>query len=67
MARHKYKVGQHLRYRPPRTGPFSGSRDCQIVRLLPIENGVFLYRIKCSLENVERVVSEVDLAHRPVP
>jgi hypothetical protein len=41
-----------------------GRQDCKIIRLLPIEDGNCLYRIKCIDESVERVVQEGHLAIR---
>ena len=64
MARHKYEVGQHVRFRPNRTSSLSGSQEGTIVRLLPIEEGSNLYRDKCVAENVERVAREGDLTLR---
>jgi hypothetical protein len=58
VANHKYKVGQNVSFRPTRMSALAGPRDCQIVRQLPIEDGSYLYRIKCVGENVERVVKE---------
>lgn len=51
---HKYRIGQTLKFAPAR----SGAQFCKVVRLLPIEDGEPQYRIKCSDENVERVVKE---------
>jgi hypothetical protein len=31
---------------------------------LPAEDGAYLYRIKCAVENVERVANESELALR---
>jgi hypothetical protein len=42
----------------------AASRECTIVRLLPIEGGNFQYRIKCLTEAFERVVPEAQLAER---
>jgi hypothetical protein len=39
-----------------------GTQDCKIVRLLPAEDGPYPYRIKCAVENVERVANESDFA-----
>jgi hypothetical protein len=61
MASHKYKVGQDVRLTPTRMSSFVRSLECKITRLLPIENGSHLYRIKCVTENVERVAKEGDL------
>jgi hypothetical protein len=41
-----------------RMSALAGPQDWKIVRLLPIEDGSYLYRIKCVGENVERVVKE---------
>ena len=64
MASHKYEVGQNVRFNPSRTSSLVGSQEGKIVRLLPIEEGSYLYRIKCVAENVERVAKEGDLALR---
>jgi hypothetical protein len=64
MASHKYEVGQNVRFNPSRTSSLVGYQEGKIVRLLPIEEGSYLYRIKCVAENVERVVKEGDLALR---
>ena len=66
MVSHKYKVGQNVSYRPTRMSALVGRQDCKIVRLLPIEDGKCLYRIKCVDEAVERVVQEGHLAVRPL-
>jgi hypothetical protein len=41
-----------------------GAHDCEIIRQLPAQDGAYLYRIKCRLENVERVAEEGELALR---
>jgi len=61
MASHKYKVGQNVRYRPTRSA-LVGAQECKIIRQLPVEDGIHLYRVKCFTENVERVVKEGELA-----
>jgi hypothetical protein len=61
VPNHKYKVGQNVRFRPPRMGSLVGAQDCKVLRQLPIEGGVFLYRIKCMSEKVERVAKESEL------
>jgi hypothetical protein len=57
MSAHKFQVGQTLQFRPGRLG----RKECTIVRLLPVENGANLYRIKCMSENFERVAKEAEL------
>ena len=64
MASHKYRVGQNVTFRPTRMSALIGRQDCKIIRLLPIEDGNCLYRIKCVDESVERVVQEGHLAIR---
>jgi CspA family cold shock protein len=43
---------------------FGRAQECNIVRLLPIEEGNYLFRIKCDIENVDRVVKECELVLR---
>ena len=62
MTRRKYKVGQNVRFRPKHLSALVGAQNCKIIRLLPAEDGAYLYRIKCALENVERVANERELA-----
>ena len=64
MPNHKYEVGQDVRLRPNRMSSLVGSQEGRIVRLLPIEEGSYLYRIKCVAESGERVAKEGDLALR---
>jgi hypothetical protein len=59
---HKFKVGQTLKYLPRRLS--EGVSYCKILRQLPYEDGEPLYRIKCSNENVERVVKEFSLSRQ---
>lgn len=64
MSGHKYKVGATVDFRPGRTGFPRTSRECTIVRVLPTNGSDRLYRIKCTAEAFERVVSEGQLAER---
>lgn len=64
MMGHKYKVGAILEFQPGRSGFPAANRQCTIVRLLPVEGGDRLYRIKCDAEAFERVVREVQLTER---
>jgi hypothetical protein len=64
VSNHKFKIGQTVRFRPNRLGAVVGYSECKILRLLPIEEGNHLYRIKWVTENVERVVKESELASR---
>jgi hypothetical protein len=58
---HKFKIGQHLNFSPRRIGSAGGNVLCKVLKLLPQEDGQPQYRIKCSNENVERVVKEFAL------
>lgn len=62
LSIHKFKVGQTVDYSPGRGTMSSGSRLYKIIRLLPPEDGQFLYRIKGSAEPFERVAREMDLS-----
>jgi hypothetical protein len=64
MASHKYKVGQSVSFKANPTRALVGSQECKILRQLPIEDGNYLYRIKCLTENTERVAREAELASR---
>ena len=46
MTRHKFKVGQLMDFAPPQAGVPTAGRQYEIVRLLPIESGELLYRVK---------------------
>ena len=62
MSSHKFKVGETVDFQPGRMGFPASNRQCTIVRLLPVEGGARLYRIKCATEAFERVVPEAQLA-----
>ena len=66
MANHKYELGQNVLFRPMRMSRLTGLQDCKITRQLPVEDGAYLYRIKCLAENVERVAREGELTMRPL-
>jgi hypothetical protein len=61
---HKFKVGETVDFMPGRTVFPAGKRACTIMRLLPVEGGKTLYRIKCTTEAYERVVAEAQLTER---
>jgi hypothetical protein len=60
MASHKYEVGQNVRFKPNRTSSLVGSQEGKIVRLLPIEEGSYLYRIKCVAEEGDLALRSLD-------
>lgn len=66
MASHKFEVGQNVEFSPARLSSLVGRQECKIVRRLPIQDGGYLYRIRCVAENAERVVKEDDLISRNI-
>lgn len=60
---HKFKVGQLVNY-SVKLGIPTSSSGYKIIRLLPPEDGHFLYRIKSPGETFERVAREQDLRQR---
>ena len=64
MLTHKFQVGQVVDFKPSRMGFPAANRECTIMRRLPVEGGKQLYRIKCTDEAFERVVTEAQLAER---
>lgn len=61
MANHKFKVGQMVDFMPSRAGVPASIRGYTIVRLLPLEGGERLYRIKTIAEAFERIAKESEL------
>ena len=64
MTRHKFKVGQAVAFAPSKSGMPTSGRPYEIVRLLPIESGELLYRVKSKGETFERVAKESELSQR---
>jgi len=65
MAHHKYKVGQLVEFSPSGwLGVPTSGRQYEVVRLLPVEAGQFLYRIKSKVEAFERTAKESELSRR---
>jgi hypothetical protein len=64
MAHHKYKVGQLVDFSPSRSGMPTSGRQYEVVRLLPVEAGPLLYRIKSKAETFERMARESELSRR---
>jgi len=62
--RHKYKVDQAVDLRPGRWGLPASSRAYKIVRLLPVEGGECMYRVKSEAETFERIAKESELTAR---
>jgi hypothetical protein len=60
--KHRYRIGQRL-------SMSAGSREfsrtasvCQVLALLPFENGPLRYRVRSDSEGFERIVDETDLS-----
>jgi hypothetical protein len=64
MAHHKFKVGQLVDFVPSRSGMPTSGRQYEVLRLLPVEAGEFLYRVKSKGETFERVAKESELSRR---
>ena len=64
MTRHKFKLGQSVNFAVARPGMPTTGRQYEIVRLLPVENGEFLYRVKSKGETFERMARESELSRR---
>ena len=60
MTTHRFKQGElaGLRQKHPTNAPRG---PYEVVRLLPVEDGVPLYRIKSEDENHDRVAKETEL------
>ena len=64
MTRHKFQLGQSVDLALARPGAPTTGRHYEIVRLLPVENGEFLYRVKSKSETFERMAKESELSGR---
>jgi hypothetical protein len=60
MAAHKFKVGQLVTLHSKRHGVWA--ELFEVVRLLPLTNGDFQYRVKSTKDGHERVVLESELS-----
>lgn len=65
MPRHRFKVGQAVSFSPGRMAVPPGGREYKVLRLMPIEGGDLLYRIKSVGETYERVARESELTLLP--
>jgi hypothetical protein len=57
---HKFKIGEHVGYSPPR-GLYAPQGAFFVAALLPERNGDFEYRIRHPEERHDRVVRESEL------
>jgi hypothetical protein len=64
MAHHRFKVGQTVDFSPARPAMPTPGQRYEIVRLLPVEGGELLYRVKSKGETFERIAKESELSQR---
>jgi len=64
MTMHKFKVGQMVDFSAARGGVPASGTGYKIVRVLPVEGGLKIYRIKTISESFERVAKEGELEPR---
>ncbi len=62
MSRHRYRIGQKVRFAPGKIGKMTATGDYSVTRQLPIESGENMYRVKSSEENFERVARESQIS-----
>ena len=67
MTKHKYSVGQTVRFSHGNYLSVAGHDDFKVTRLLPTEGSECEYRIKCAGEPFERVARESQLDRMPRP
>ncbi len=58
---HKFKIGQSVDFQPSRQSLPANAQAYKVVRLLPSEGGINLYRVKCAREPFERMAKESEL------
>jgi hypothetical protein len=59
---HRFKATQTVTYSPAGPGGADRNTMFEIVRLLPTERGILLYRLKSILDGHERVALESELS-----
>lgn len=59
----KFRIGQMVDFVPSKTGVPASARSYKIMRVLPVEGGEQLYRIKTITEAFERIARESELLH----
>ncbi len=63
MQTHLYRVGQMVDFHPSqRVGVTMTAREYKVLRLLPVDCGERMYRIKTIAEPFERIARESELA-----
>ena len=60
---HKFHIGQLVEFWPEKGAPISSARGAyEILKQLPERDGELQYRIKCAVEEHERIALESELA-----
>jgi hypothetical protein len=67
VTKHKYAVGQTVRFSNNGYLSVAAREDFKVTRLLPTEGSECEYRIKCAGEPFERVARESQLDRLPRP
>jgi hypothetical protein len=67
VSKHKYSVGQIVRFSHNGYLSVATREDFKVMRLLPAEGSECEYRIKCPGEPFERVARESQLDRLPRP
>jgi hypothetical protein len=62
MMKHKFQIGQIVRFSPNTSHAPNAGVSYEIVRLLPSETLDLQYRIRKSTDGQERIVSESELS-----
>jgi hypothetical protein len=63
VSNQKFRIGQMVDFVPSKTGVPASARSYKIMRVLPLEGGEQLYRIKTITEAFERIARESELLH----
>jgi hypothetical protein len=67
VTKHKFAIGQTVRFSHNGYLSVAGRDDFKVTRLLPAEGSECEYRIKCASEPFERVARESQLDRLPRP
>ena len=64
MVSKKFKTGDIVNFRPGRRSLKASASAYTVTRVLPVEHGQNIYRVKCSTEPFERIAKEGELSER---
>ena len=65
MTKHKFSIGQTVRFSHNGYLSVASREDFKVTRLLPLDGSEWEYRIKCAGEPFERVARESQLDRLP--